>query len=137
MFDTLDGFQYTYSGLLSLFSHKCDARACISHKTTVIYVAAEKKIKNTCQAADKGETIKYFASISRLVKGTERCGRTCRIFWCPRGEVGWTGRILSFRKRLHFKKCRYRKPLSISQRESWCESTLCTYFEGMHTPSTF
>ena len=42
---TLGGFQYTYSGLLSISSLTCDARACVSHKTTVIYVAVEKKVK--------------------------------------------------------------------------------------------
>ena len=67
-----------------------------------------KKIEKELKAADKGERIKYLTNFSCLVKGTERCGRSCRIFWCPRGEVGWRGSILTFRKRLHSKVCRYR-----------------------------
>ena len=53
MFDTLGGFQYTYSGLLSISDLICDARACISHKTTVIYVTAEKKIEKELELQTK------------------------------------------------------------------------------------
>ena len=41
LLDMLEGFQYTYSGLLSISDLTCDARACISHKTVVIHVAAD------------------------------------------------------------------------------------------------
>ena len=43
LLDMLEGFQYTYSDLLSISDLICDARACISHKTTVIYVTVEKR----------------------------------------------------------------------------------------------
>ena len=68
MFDTLGGFQYTYSGLLSISRLECDARACISHKTTVIYVAAAEKTKTIIfGCTNKSELIKYGAVKQELL----------------------------------------------------------------------
>ena len=51
----------------------------------------EKELK----AADKGERIKYLTNFSCLVKGTERCGGSRRIFWVPSRRGGVEGKYFN------------------------------------------